>query len=118
LINITKKLNKKKMALEVTNENIEETLNKKKLTILQFSAEWCGPCKMLTPIMLKLAEENLENDVTIGKVNVDTNSDIGAKYSVRNIPTLVFLKNGIEIERTTGLQTKDSLQTKINTFLN
>ena len=106
------------MALEVNNDNLEEVLAEKSLTVLQFSAEWCGPCKMLTPIMLKLSEENTEKDVTIGKVNVDASSEIGVKYGVRNIPTLVFLKDGVEVDRTVGVQTKDSLQTKIDTLLN
>jgi thioredoxin 1 len=106
------------MALEVNNENLAEVLAAKTLTVLQFSAEWCGPCKMLTPVMLKLADENSDKDLTIGKVNVDTNSEIGVKYGVRNIPTLVFLKNGVEVDRTTGVQGKEALQTKINTLLN
>jgi thioredoxin 1 len=106
------------MALEVNNENLAEVLAAKKVTVLQFSAEWCGPCKMLTPVMLKLAEENSDKDLTIGKVNVDASSEIGVKYGVRNIPTLVFLKDGVEVERTTGVQGKDSLQTKIDALLN
>ena len=106
------------MALEVNNENLEEVLAAKSVTVLQFSAEWCGPCKMLTPVMLKLADENAEKDITIGKVNVDASSEIGVKYNVRNIPTLVFLKDGVEIERTTGVQNKDSLQTRIDALLN
>ena len=106
------------MALEVNNENLEEVLAAKSVTVLQFSAEWCGPCKMLTPVMLKLADENAEKDITIGKVNVDASSEIGVKYNVRNIPTLVFLKDGVEIERTTGVQSKDSLQTRIDALLN
>ena len=104
--------------VEVTSENLDKILEEKKITILQFSALWCGPCKMLTPVMLKLAEENSEKDITIGKVNVDASSEIGVKYGVRNIPTLVFLKDGVEVERTTGVQTKDSLQTRIDTLLN
>ena len=106
------------MALEVNNDNLEEVLAEKGLTVLQFSAEWCGPCKMLTPIMLKLSEENAGKDITIGKVNVDSSSDLGKKYSVRSIPTLLFLKDGVEIERTTGFLTKDVLQTKIDSLLN
>jgi thioredoxin 1 len=106
------------MGLEVNNGNLDEVLKAKTITVLQFSAEWCGPCKMLTPVMLKLAEENADKDLTIGKVNVDVSGEIGAKYNVRNIPTLVFLKDGVEVERTTGLQMKDILQSKINALLN
>lgn len=106
------------MALDVNNENLAEVLAAKSVTVLQFSAEWCGPCKMLTPVMLRLAEENSDNDITIGKVNVDTSSEIGLKYNVRNIPTLVFLKDGVEVERTTGVQGKDGIQTRIDALLN
>lgn len=106
------------MALEVNNENLAEVLAAKSITVLQFSAEWCGPCKMLTPIMLKLSEEYSDKDVLIGKVNVDSDSEIGVKYNVRNIPTLVFLKDGVEVERTVGVQGKSSLETKIDALLN
>jgi thioredoxin 1 len=105
------------MALEVNNENISDVLSKNKLTILQFSAEWCGPCKMLSPIMLKLSEANTDNDVLIGKINVDTNSDLGSKYGVRNIPTLIFLKDGVEVERSAGLKTQVMLQEMIDNLL-
>lgn len=106
------------MALEVNNENLAEVLSAKSVTVLQFSAEWCGPCKMLSPIMLKLSEDNSGKDITIGKVNVDSDSEIGVKYGVRNIPTLVFLKDGVEVERTVGVQGKEALQTKIDALLN
>lgn len=106
------------MALEVNNENLAEVLAAKSITVLQFSAEWCGPCKMLTPIMLKLSDDYAGKDIAIGKINVDANSEIGVKYNVRSIPTLVFLKNGVEVERTVGVQSKDALQTKIDALLN
>jgi thioredoxin 1 len=106
------------MVLEVNNDNLEEVLAEKSVTILQFSAMWCGPCKMLTPVMLKLSEENADKDIRIGKVNVDSSSEIGVKYGVRSIPTLVFLKDGVEVERTVGVQTHLSLQEKIDTLLN
>ena len=105
------------MALQVNNENIEEILSEKKVTLLQFSAEWCGPCKMLTPIILKLSEENELKDVTIGKINVDTGIELGAKYGVRNIPTIIYLKDGLEVDRTTGLKTKEEIQNKIDLLL-
>lgn len=104
--------------VEVTSENLDKILEEKKITILQFSALWCGPCKMLTPIMLKLSDEYAGKDVAIGKVNVDTCSEIGVKYNVRSIPTLVFLKNGVEVERTVGVQSGVALQTKIDALLN
>ena len=105
------------MALQVNSENFEQVISEKNVTLLQFSAEWCGPCKMLTPIILKISEENEGKDITIGKVNVDTEGAIGAKYGVRNIPTIIYLKNGIEVERTTGLKSQVEIQTKIDTLL-
>ena len=102
----------------ITKDQFLKDIKGKTPVLIDFYADWCGPCKMLTPIMLKLSEENTEKDVTIGKVNVDASSEIGVKYGVRNIPTLVFLKDGVEVDRTVGVQTKDSLQTKIDTLLN
>ena len=106
------------MSLEVNNENLADILSAKKITLLQFSASWCGPCKMLSPIMLNLSDEYSNKDISIGKINVDSHSEIGIKYSVRNIPTLIFLKDGVEVDRTVGLQTKDILQGKIDALLN
>jgi thioredoxin 1 len=104
--------------IEVTHENLDTVLTKKKITLLQFSAMWCGPCKMLTPIILKVSEENEGKDVTIGKVNVDTESVIGAKFGVRNIPTIIYLKDGVEVDRTTGLKSQVDIQSKIDALLN
>ena len=104
--------------IEINQETYEESLNSKKITVLFFGAAWCGPCKMLTPIMLKLSEEYADKDILIGKVNVDSDSEIGVKYNVRNIPTLVFLKDGVEVERTVGVQQKLALETKIDALLN
>lgn len=106
------------MALEVNNENLAEVLAAKSITVLFFGAAWCGPCKMLTPIMLKLSDEYAGKDIAIGKINVDASSEIGVKYNVRSIPTLVFLKDGVEVERTVGVQSKDALQVKIDAMLN
>jgi thioredoxin 1 len=68
------------MSIEITSDNVINTLNNNKITILQFSAEWCGPCKMLTPVMVKLSEINANKDVVIGKINIDLFPDLGTKY--------------------------------------
>ena len=104
--------------MSLNNDNFEQVISEKKVTLLQFSAMWCGPCKMLTPIILKISEENEGKDVTIGKVNVDTESVIGAKFGIRNIPTIVYLKDGVEVERTTGLKSQVEIQSKIDSLLN
>ena len=72
--------------------------------ILYFSAAWCGPCKMLGPIM-----ESLSGQVNFEKVDVDNNQDLSIQYGVRNIPTLVLVENGEAVGRLTGLQTKDQI---------
>ncbi len=103
------------MALEVNNDNVEQVLGTKKVTLLQFSAEWCGPCKMLSPIISKLSEELQGKDVTIGKVNVDENPELGALYMVRNIPTVILFKDGKMVDegRVVGLRTKDEYEAMI-----
>ena len=101
------------MILDVNNENIEEVLNSEGVVILKFSGEWCGPCKMLKPTILKLNEENTDN-LIIGQVDVDTNMEIARDYKIRGVPTLIFFKDGIEVDRTSGLRSKEELQTKIN----
>jgi thioredoxin 1 len=106
------------MTLEVTDSNIDETLSKKELTILQFSAEWCGPCKMLTPIIDGLAKEYSENEkVSIGKINVDENSGLSMKYGIRGVPTILFIKDGEVVDRVVGLKNRSELIEKINTIL-
>ena len=72
--------------------------------ILYFSAAWCGPCKMLGPIM-----ESLSGQINYEKIDVDNNQDLSIKYGVRNIPTLVLVENGEAVSRLTGLQQKDAI---------
>lgn len=72
--------------------------------ILYFSAAWCGPCKMLGPIM-----ESLSGQINYEKINVDNNQDLSIQYGVRNIPTLILVENGEAIGRLTGLQQKDAI---------
>lgn len=106
------------MALEVTDENLSSVLLNKKITVLDFWAEWCGPCRVLSPIMDEISTE-FENDntITIGKVNVDENSDSALKYGIRNIPTLLFLKNGKVVDKVVGLQSKSQILEKINNLV-
>lgn len=100
------------MALEVTDGNIKEILEKNKITVLDFWAPWCGPCKMLGPIIDDLSANN--QDITIGKINVDENSKTAIEYGVRNIPTILFFKNGEVIDKIVGIKSKIEFQTKID----
>lgn len=89
----------------LNNENFEkEVLKDDKVVLVDLYADWCGPCKMLSPTVEAIAEE--EKEVKVGKLNVDENSDIAAEYGVRSIPTLLIFKNGELKEKSVGVQTK------------
>lgn len=106
------------MALEVTDTNIAEVLSEKEVTVLDFWAPWCGPCRMLTPIIDEMANDNQSSEkVNIGKVNVDENVDTAVKYGIRGIPTILFIKDGNVVDRMTGLKTKIEIQEKIDSLL-
>lgn len=81
------------MALTITSENLQGLLDSGKPLVIDFWAEWCGPCRMVAPIIDELAGE-YEGRVTIGKCDVDSNNAIAVQYAVRNIPTILFIKNG------------------------
>ncbi len=99
------------MALEVTGGNIEEILNNN-VTVLDFWASWCGPCRMLGPIIDNLATDNI--DVNVGKVNVDEENDIARKYGIKGIPTIIFFKNGEVVDTIVGVKSQAELQAKID----
>jgi len=107
------------MAIDVTKNNFEDVLKEKNITVLDFWAPWCGPCKMLLPVIDSLSESNKDNNVTIGKVNVDENIDIAQKYSIRGVPTVIFMDNkGEELNRVVGYKDEKSFQEIINQLLN
>lgn len=95
------------MVLEVTDSTIADTLNTDKVVLIDFYAEWCGPCRMYGPILDEFSNEN--PDVIIGKVNVDNNDNIAANYGIRSIPTTIIFKNGEVVNRVSGVITKDKL---------
>jgi thioredoxin 1 len=88
------------MALEITDGNIAETLGSNKITLIDFWAAWCGPCRMLGPIIDNLAKEN--PDVAIGKVDVDAYPELALKYSIRSLPTILIFKDGEVVEKVIG----------------
>ena len=104
------------MALEVTDVNISKVLEEKELTVLDFWAEWCGPCKMLGPVIDSLSLDEENKDITIGKVNVDHNNVSANKYEVRSIPTILFIKKGEVVDKMVGYKSKQELQNKINSL--
>ena len=93
------------MALEITDATLEDVLKTDKLVVIDFWAEWCGPCKMVGPIIDELAEEYKEKAV-IGKVDVDNNDETTSKYGIRNIPTTIFIKNGEIVDKVVGAGSK------------
>lgn len=97
------------MELKINSENFEqEVLNSEKPVLVDFFADWCGPCKMMAPIVEELATE-LDGKVKVGKINVDENSDIAVEYNVMSIPTLIVFKNGKEEKRLVGVRDKEEL---------
>lgn len=97
------------MKIKISSENFEkEVLNSEKPVLVDFFADWCGPCKMMAPIVEELATE-LEGKVKVGKLNVDENSDIAIEYNVMSIPTLIVFKNGKEEKRLVGVRDKEEL---------
>lgn len=105
------------MALEVTEANFEEKVLKSEVpVVVDLWAEWCGPCKMLTPIMEEMSSE-YEGKALITKVDVDSNPGVAAKYGVRNIPTVLFFKNGEVVDKQVGAVPKEKLTEKLDSLL-
>ena len=97
------------MKLKLSSENFkEEVLNSEEPVLVDFYADWCGPCNAMSPVIDELAKE-LEGKAKVGKINVDENSDIAVEYNVMSIPTLIVFKNGKEEKRLVGLRDKEEL---------
>ena len=92
------------MILEITDETLNEVLETNELVIIDFWAEWCKPCKIMGSILDEISEEY---NVTIGKIEVDENNDAVTEYGIRNIPTLLFIKDGRVVDKIVGSATKE-----------
>lgn len=104
------------MALELTAANFEETINSGKPVMVDFWAAWCGPCRMVGPLVDELSNEYADK-AHVGKVDVDSNQDIAAKYGVRNIPTILFFKNGEVVDKSVGAVPKAQLAEKLDAIV-
>ena len=104
------------MAKVATNNNFTELLQDSKLVIVDFWATWCGPCRMLSPILDEV-EEEMSDKISVVKVNVDDADEIAAQYRIMSIPTLLFFKNGQVVDKTVGAMPKNVLTDKINANL-
>jgi len=105
------------MAKEFTDSNFEsEVLNSDKPVLVDFWAEWCGPCKMVGPVVEEIAGE-YEGKAVVGKMNVDENKETAMKFGIRSIPTILFVKNGEVVERHVGAAPKNVLAQKLDSVL-
>jgi len=105
------------MALEINDSNYEELVMKSdKTVVLDFWAVWCGPCRMIDPIIKEMATE-YEGKAVIGKVDVDNAPQVAARFGIRNIPTVVYIKNGEVVDKQVGAVPKNTLVSKLEAVL-
>ena len=105
------------MALELTDANFDEMVtNSDKPVLVDFWAEWCGPCRMVGPIVEELSND-YDGKAVVGKVDVDNNPGISQKFGIRNIPTILFFKNGEIVDKQVGAAPKNTLSSKIDALL-
>ena len=105
------------MALEFTDVNFEElVLQSDKPVLVDFWAEWCGPCRMVGPIVQEIGQD-YDGQVVVGKLDVDSNPGVSAKFGIRNIPTILFFKGGQVVDKQVGAVPKQILVKKLEAFL-
>ena len=102
--------------MKITDKNIEEIIESGKPVLIDLWASWCGPCKTVAPIIEKLSVEYTDK-IIIGKMDVDENVETPAKYGVRNIPTLLFFKDGKVVDKIVGSKPKSEIVEKLNNLL-
>ncbi len=104
------------MAFEFTDSNYQAIIAEGKPVVIDFWAPWCGPCKMVGPIIDELAAE-YEGKIKIGKCDVDENSDVAAEFGIRNIPTVLFFKGGEIVDKQVGAVSKAAFEEKLQKLL-
>jgi len=103
-------------AINLTNENYESFINSEKPVVVDFWATWCGPCKMVGPVIEDLAGE-FEGQTSVCKVNVDEMPDVASQYKIMSIPTVMIFKNGEIVDKAVGVRTKEEYQNMIKNAL-
>ena len=101
------------MEVTITTENFESLRNGDKPLVVDFWATWCGPCRAIAPIIEELANE-YDGKIVVGKCDVEENDDLAMEFGIRNIPTILFIKNGVVVDKHVGASTKSKLQEKFD----
>jgi thioredoxin 1 len=104
------------MTQQITNDNFQELVSGNKPLMVDFWAEWCGPCRMISPIVEELAQEYADQ-VVVGKVNADENDELTSEFGIRSIPTLLFFKNGEVVDKHVGAASKSVIESKLKGLL-
>lgn len=104
------------MEVEITSENFESYKNGKEPLVIDFWATWCGPCRMVGPVISELAKD-YDGKVTVGKCNVDEQEDLATEFGIRSIPTILFIKDGKVVDKFVGATSKDVLDEKFKALL-
>ena len=104
------------MEVTITSENFESLKNEGQPLVVDFWATWCGPCRMVGPVISELAEE-YDGRITVGKCDVEENEELAGEYGIRNIPTILFFKGGQLVDKIVGAQPKVRLQEKFESLL-
>ena len=104
------------MEVTITSENFENLKNGDQPLVVDFWATWCGPCRMVGPVISELAQE-YDGRIVVGKCDVEENEDIAMEYNIRNIPTILFFKGGQVVDKIVGAQAKARIQEKFDALL-
>lgn len=104
------------MTVEATQSNFDELIGSAGVAMVDFGAEWCGPCRAMAPVIDELAEK-YQGQATVATCDVEENNDIAVRFSIRNVPTLLFFKNGEMVDRQVGAIARDVLEKKLKALL-
>jgi thioredoxin 1 len=104
------------MEVTITSENFESLKNGNEPLVVDFWATWCGPCRMVGPVISKLAEK-YDGKIVVGKCDVEDNEDLASEFGIRNIPTILFFKGGEVVDKVVGAQSEAKLDEKFQTLL-